>query len=104
MPKKALRLSLKRILTKKTDFYKDIGYEAEISEEKATEAMGETDEIAEQFGELHNDFYNPAGGIILTVLFCAMLGGVYFLLKNMRSRTAFSLRFPSVQSAFRLHL
>lgn len=80
--KKSLTVELEAHIDEKTDFYKEIGYEAEISEEKATEAMGETDEIADQFGELHNDFYNPAGDIILTVLFSALLGGAYFLLKK----------------------
>lgn len=80
--KKSLTAELEAHIDEKTDFYKEIGYEAEISEEKATEAMGETDEIAEQFGELHNDFYNPAGDVILTILFCALLGGIYFLLKK----------------------
>lgn len=80
--KKSLTAELEAHIDEKTDFYKEIGYEAEISEEKATEAMGETDEIADQFGELHNDFYNPAGDIILTVLFSALLGGAYFLLKK----------------------
>lgn len=77
-----LTVELESHIDEKTDFYKEIGYEAEISEEKATAAMGETDEIAEQFGNLHNDFYNPAFDIILTVIFSALLGGAYFLLKE----------------------
>lgn len=65
-----------------TDFFKEIGYDDETSEQKATQLMGETDTVAAQFGELHNDFYNPVFDIIYFALWTALLGGLFYLFKE----------------------
>lgn len=61
------------------DFYKDIGYDDEAAEEKASEAMGDAEEISSVLGELHSIYYNPLGDIIFTLLWLALLGGGFFL-------------------------
>lgn len=80
--KKSVISELEVHIDEKTDFFREIGYDDEASEEKAIDAMGETEEVASQFGMLHNDFYNPAADIILFVIWIAMLGGGYYLLKE----------------------
>ncbi len=80
--KKSVTSELEVHIDEKTDFFKEIGYNEESSEEKAIEAMGETEEVASQFGMLHNEFYNPVADIILFVIWIALLGGGYYLLKE----------------------
>lgn len=61
------------------DFYKDIGYDDEAAEEKASESMGDAEEISSVLGELHNIYYNPLKDIMFTILWLAVLGaGCYF--------------------------
>lgn len=80
--KKSVTSELEVHIDEKTDFFREIGYDEVSSEEKAIDAMGETEEVASQFGMLHNDFYNPAADIILFVIWIALLGGGYYLLKE----------------------
>lgn len=80
--KKAVSAELLQHIDEKADFYAEIGYDSQVSEAKATEDMGDTDEICEQFGQLHNDFYNPVPDIILLAVMLAVFGAVYYLLKK----------------------
>lgn len=80
--KKMVTAELELHIDEKTDFYTEIGYENEIAEQKASEAMGDSNEVAAQFGELHNDFYNPAADITLFAVLLALLAGVYYMLKQ----------------------
>lgn len=80
--KKSVVSELEVHIDEKTDFFKEIGYDEESSEEKAIDSMGETEETASQFGLLHNDFYNPVADIILFIIWIGLLGGVYYLLKE----------------------
>lgn len=79
--KEMLHTELESHIDEKTEFFEEIGYD-DASQEKAVESMGETDEVASQFGQIHNDFYNPVLDILVFVLWLALLGGLYFLLKE----------------------
>ncbi|MCM1113909.1 MAG: hypothetical protein NC397_00275 [Clostridium sp.] len=80
--KKIIKTELETHIDEKADFFKDIGYDEQISEEKAVDTMGETDLLSVQFGELHNNFYNPIFDIILFIIWLGFLGGAYYLLKE----------------------
>ncbi|MCH5321006.1 MAG: hypothetical protein J1E36_04545 [Eubacterium sp.] len=69
-------------IDERIDFYKEIGYDDQDSEEKAAYAMGDTDTVAAQFGELHNDFYNPVFDIVFLVIWAGLLVGIYYLLQK----------------------
>lgn len=69
-------------IDEKQDFFEEIDYDEQAAESKAVEAMGDASLVTEDFGEIHNDFYNPAGDIIYLVMFSALLAGLYFLLKK----------------------
>jgi len=69
-------------IDERTDSFREIGYDDETSEQKATQLMGETDTVAAQFGELHNDFYNPVFDIIYFVVWTGLLGGLFYLFKE----------------------
>lgn len=60
----------------------EIGYDCEKAEEMAVAKMGDGTEIAEQLGSLHNDFYTPVWDILAAVLWLALLGGAYYMLKE----------------------
>lgn len=80
--KKAVEYELNDHILETQNFIEDIGYNPDDAENKAVERMGEYEEIAEQLGELHSDFYNPVGDIIGFVIWLASLGGLYYLLKE----------------------
>ena len=80
--KKIVSTELESHIDERINFYKEIGYDDQASEEKAACAMGDTDTVAVQFGELHNDFYNPAADIIFLLIWFGLLGGVFYLLKQ----------------------
>lgn len=61
---------------------KEIGYDDETAEEKAIEAMGDADDIAESLAVLHNNFYNPAGDIVFTIIWLLLLYGGYYVNNN----------------------
>ncbi|MCH5314862.1 MAG: hypothetical protein J1E81_03030 [Eubacterium sp.] len=69
-------------IDERIDFYKEIGYDEQASEEKAAYAMGDTETVSAQFGELHSDFYNPAFDIVFFIIWFGLLGGVYYLLQK----------------------
>lgn len=50
--KKSVSAELEQHIDEKTDFLVEIGYDADVSEDKATEAMGDAEEVCTQFGEL----------------------------------------------------
>lgn len=62
--------------------FKEMGYDEEAAEAKAAEAMGNADEIADTLGTIHNNFYNPAPDIILSILWFLLLGAGYFVCKK----------------------
>lgn len=80
--KKSVSAELEQHIDEKTDFLVEIGYDADASEDKATEAMGDAEEVCTQFGELHNSFYNPFLDIALTVITGGILGALYYLLSQ----------------------
>lgn len=69
-------------IDERTDYYKEIGYDDRASEEKAAEAMGEAETVAEQFAQLHNTFYNPVFDIIFLIAWGCALAGIYYLAEN----------------------
>lgn len=78
--KKAVSLELEDHILLKQKFNEEIGYDTEQAEDFAVNAMGSADDIADQFGKLHNDgineFIDIAGIIIWLILFG---GAAYFL-------------------------
>ncbi|MDE6471122.1 MAG: hypothetical protein K2L19_08905 [Eubacterium sp.] len=80
--KKAVQTELADHILNAQGFNEEIGYEAEAAENLAVEKMGDYEEIAENLGALHNDFYTPIGDIIAFVIWLAGLGGTYYLLNK----------------------
>lgn len=80
--KKSVSAELQQHIDEKSDFYAEIGYDNQTSEKKATEEMGDADEIREQFSQLHNDYYNPVFDIILLSVILLIFGVIYYLLKK----------------------
>ena len=66
----------------KKDRFEEIGFDSEAAEYKTLEAMGDTDTIAEQFGMLHNDFYNPVFDVIFYTVWYALLGAAYYFIQK----------------------
>lgn len=62
--------------------FKEIGYDDEAAEEKAIEEMGNADDIADTLGTIHNNFYNPIGDIIATVIWLLLLCAGYMVNRN----------------------
>lgn len=69
-------------IDEKQDFFEEIEYDEQAAEIKAVEAMGDASLVTDDFGEIHNDFYNPAADIIYIVIWSGFLVGLYFLLKK----------------------
>ncbi len=80
--KKMVTSELEVHIDERVDFFKEIGYDEQASDEKATDAMGEAEDVAVQLGELHNDFYNPIFDIIIFAVILGLLGGAYYILKK----------------------
>ena len=80
--KKKVTLELTDHILNHKEFNEEIGYDADKAEEMAVEKMGEGTEIAEELGNLHNDFYTPVWDIVFTVIWLAILGGAYYMLKE----------------------
>lgn len=66
----------------KQEFYEDIGYSEDVSEEKAVEEMGPGDEIADYLGEIHNDLYNPTFDITAFLILALILAVSYIFLRK----------------------
>ena len=81
--KESVSLELTDHILCKQEFYEDIGYEQEISEEKAVDEMGSGEEIADYLGSIHNDFYNPVFDIIGFVVWAFLLAGSYLLMRRL---------------------
>lgn len=69
-------------IDEKQDFFEEIDYDEQTAENKAVEAMGDASLVTDDFGEIHNDFYNPAADMIYLLIWSGLLVGLYFLLKN----------------------
>ena len=69
-------------ITKRIEWFSDIGYDAQTSEEKAVEAMGDAELIADELGKIHNYFYNPLPDIAAVLIGAGALGGMYYLLQK----------------------
>ena len=80
--KNAVQTELTDHILNAQGFNEEIGYEAEAAENLAVEKMGDYEEIAENLGALHNDFYTPIGDIITFAVWLAGLGGAYYLLQQ----------------------
>ncbi|MDE6155539.1 MAG: hypothetical protein K2F67_03780, partial [Eubacterium sp.] len=80
--KKAVQTELADHILNAQGFNEEIGYEAEAAENLAVERMGDYEEIAENLGTLHNDFYTPIGDIIAFIIWLAGLIGTYYLLNK----------------------
>lgn len=80
--KKKVEAELNDHILKSKEFSEEIGYEADTAEDNAVEKMGEYDDISEQLGELHNDYYTPVGDIIGFAVWLAILGGSYYVLNK----------------------
>lgn len=78
--KESVSLELTDHILCKQEYYEDIGYEQGISEEKAVEEMGDSLEIADYLGSIHNDFYNPIFDIIGFAVWAMLLVGSYLLM------------------------
>lgn len=76
--KQSVSTELESHIDEKTDFYIEIGYDDETAQEKAAEAMGETETVADQLAQLHNKFYNPALDIIVLILLGGIFGCMYY--------------------------
>lgn len=80
--KQSVSTELESHIDEKTDFYIEIGYDDETAQEKAAEAMGETETVADQLAQLHNKFYNPALDIIVLILLGGIFGCMYYFAKK----------------------
>lgn len=80
--KRAVQAELSDHILNAQGFNEEIGYEADAAENLAVEKMGDYEEVAENLGALHNDFYTPIGDIIAFVIWLAGLGGAYYLLNK----------------------
>lgn len=69
-------------IDERKSFLLSINYDDQTAEEKSVDAMGDAELVVEDFGELHNDFYNPIWDIIYTVLLGGLLFGWYYLIKK----------------------
>ena len=80
--KESVSLELSDHLLSKQEFFEDIGYSQDISEEKAVEEMGPGEEIADYLGEIHNDLYNPVFDIIGFLILALILAVSYIFLRK----------------------
>lgn len=80
--KKAVKAELEEHIDEKTEYFNEIGYKGEEAEEKASLAMGDAEEVCEQFGAIHNDFHNPAADIIILACLFGLFGAIYYLLQR----------------------
>ncbi len=80
--KEALQQEVEYHIDEKEMFFEEIGYDNIAAEEKAVEAMGDVDTVAEQFGKIHNEFYNPFFDIVFLVLWGAALFAIYYALNE----------------------
>lgn len=80
--KRAVQAELSDHILNAQGFNEEIGYEADAAENLAVEKMGDYEEVAENLGALHNDFYTPIGDIIAFVIWLAGIGGAYYLLNK----------------------
>lgn len=80
--KQKIKAELTDHIETKKEFFMEIGYSEAASEEKAIAAMGDAEEISSDLSRLYNSFYNPAPVIITYLIWFALLGGLYFLLKQ----------------------
>lgn len=80
--KQKIKAELTDHIETKKEFFMEIGYSETASDEKAIAAMGDAEEISNDLSKLYNSFYNPAPVIITYLIWFALLGGLYFLLKE----------------------
>lgn len=80
--KQKIKAELTDHIKTKKEFFMEIGYNEAASEEKAITEMGDAEEISNDLSKLYNSFYNPAPVIITYLIWFALLGGLYFLLKQ----------------------
>lgn len=80
--KQKIKAELTDHIETKKEFFMEIGYNEAASEEKAITEMGDAEEISNDLSKLYNSFYNPAPVIITYLIWFALLGGLYFLLKQ----------------------
>lgn len=80
--KEAVSLELEDHIKCNQEFFEEIGYDEDISEDKAVGEMGSAEDISGYMTELHNDFYNPIFDIIFSSIWAVLLIGSFICLRN----------------------
>lgn len=81
--REAVSLELEDHIKCNKSFYEEIGYDDEISEDKAVDEMGAADEISSYITTLHNDLYNPIFDLIGFGVWAFALIASYMFLRNL---------------------